>query len=127
MRNNPFILAPIAFIVTLSVIIYFSTRGSSVQEWEFKLQNPMALTTTEETAYTLDNISGIEKDLTFRCNTKTGEGYFSLKSEELSWKSSHCQDMVGAVKEIEERKKEFALLKVQKIDGQVVYQVQRNQ
>ncbi len=127
MKNNGIILAIGAFVLTLGIFLffYYGSSGSSVAVLQFK--NPVKIEAQGELAYSLDNVDGSAKDLTFRCNPKTGEGYFSLKSKNYTWVSSHCQDMVGAVTEIEEGKQPVAILKLSESNNKVFYQVQRNQ
>lgn len=127
MKNNGIILAIGAFVLTLGIflVFYYGSSGSSEAVLQFK--NPAKIEAQGELAYSLDNVDGTAKDLTFRCNPKTGEGYFSLKSKNYTWVSSHCQDMVGAVTEIEEGKQPVAILKLSESNNKVFYQVQRNQ
>jgi hypothetical protein len=126
MKTNGFVMALGAFFLTLMGIafVYFSGGPS---EHTLKLNHPMKMEFDQGLAYSMDNMEGpIEKDFTFRCDLKTGEGYFSLKSKNLAWGSTHCQDMVGAVTEIEEGKKTFALIMVKEIDKRIYYRVERN-
>ena len=127
MKNNGIILAIGAFVLTLGIflVFYYGSSGSSEAVLQFK--NPVKIEAQGELAYSLDNVDGTLKDLTFRCNPKTGEGYFSLKSKNYTWVSSHCQDMVGAVTEIEEGKQPVVILKLSESNNKVFYQVQRNQ
>jgi hypothetical protein len=127
MKNNGIILAIGAFVLTLGIflVFYYGSSGSSEAVLQFK--NPAKIEAQGELAYSLDNVDGTAKDLTFRCNPKTGEGYFSLKSKNYTWVSSHCQDMVGAVTEIEEGKQPVVILKLSESNNKVFYQVQRNQ
>lgn len=125
LKSGP-VLAILTFFFTLIGLVWFNHRTSSSQEFTFFLKNPQKIETPDLVAYTLDRVDGPAKDLTFRCNITTGEGYFSLKSEGLSWASSHCQDMVGAVKDIEEKKKTEAVVHVVIAEQQVSYQVKRN-
>jgi hypothetical protein len=126
MKNNGLILALSAFFITLALIFFLFFRKSAT-EHTLKLNHPSKIEFEQIVAYTLDNMEDrISKDFTFRCDPKTGEGYFSLKSKNLAWSSTHCQDMIGAVSEIEEGKKPFALLMVKEIDKRIYYRVERN-
>lgn len=125
MNNGKGLLyAASAFLATAG-LFFFLFRGGSA-EHELKFHNPQKLEAPDGVAYTLDRVDGEAKDLTFRCNPTTGEGYFNLKSKTLSWASSHCQDMVGAVKDIEDKKKSHAIVRIKEANNQVFYQVQRN-
>lgn len=127
MKSNSILLALGAFIITLGLFFFFFYGQTESSEVVIKFRAPVKLETQGELAYSLDNVDGTAKDLTFRCNPKTGEGYFSLKSKNYTWVSSHCQDMIGAVTEIEEGKQQVAVLKISESSGKVIYQVQRNQ
>jgi hypothetical protein len=127
MKNNGIILALAAFILTLGIFLFFYYGTSGKSEMVLQFNNPMKIEAENELAFTLDNTDGNAKDLTFRCNPNTGEGYFSLKSKNLTWASSHCQDMVGAVTEIQEGKQPVAVLKITEAENKIFYQVQRNQ
>ena len=116
-----------AFIITLGLIFFISRGGESQEEYEVKLHHPQKLENPEGVAYTLDTVDGPAKDFSFRCNPTTGEGFFSLKSKSLSWTSSHCQDMVGGVKDVEDGKKPEATVRIKTTGNQIFYQVQRNQ
>ena len=121
------VLGGIAFIITLAGFFLFSQRTSSSKEYLLSFNNPQKIENPDLIAYTLDQINGQAGNLTFRCNPTTGEGYFSLKSEDLVWSSSHCQDMVGAVRDIEENKNPNAVVNLTVVDKQVSYRVVRNQ
>ena len=127
MNTKGIVLAIVTFIITFGLIRYFSSESSQTIDLEFKFNHPAKIELTEGIAYTLDNSEGPKKDLSFRCDPKTGIGYFSIKSKDIAWGSSHCQDMVGAVIEVEEGKKPFVNLKVKKINNQIFYLVERNQ
>lgn len=127
MKNNGILLALGAFIVTLGIIFFVFFGNTGTSEVVLQFTNPVKIEAAGELAYSLDNTEGTAKDLTFRCNPKTGEGYFSLKSKNYTWISSHCQDMVGAVTEIEEGKQKVAVLKLTESENKIFYQVQRNQ
>lgn len=127
MNIKGIVLAFITFIITFGLIRYFTSGQSQTIDFEFKFHHPTKIEIPDGVAYTLDNEQGPEKDLSFRCNPKTGEGYFSIKSKDLAWGSSHCQDMVGAVTEVEEGKKPFVILKIKKTSNQLYYLVERNQ
>jgi len=115
-----------AFVGTLIIIFFIFNQGSSSSEFEMQFHHPQKIENPDGVGYTLDTVGGPEKDLTFRCNPTTGEGYFSLKSKSLSWASSHCQDMVGGVKDVEDGKKPHATVKFTLAEKQVVYRVERN-
>lgn len=127
MNTKGIILAVITFILTFGIIRYFTSGSATTIDLEFKFHHPTKIEIPDGVAYTLDSYQGQEKELSFRCNPKTGEGYFSIKSKDIAWGSSHCQDMVGAVTEVEEGKKPFVILKLKKINNQIYYLVERNQ
>lgn len=124
--NKGILLAAIGFFVTAMLFAVLFRGSSSNAEHAMKFNNPVKIPNPDLLAYTLDAIDGEAKDLTFRCNPQTGEGYFSLKSKSLSWASSHCQDMVGAVKDIEDGKKPHASVTIKESGNEVFYQVIRN-
>lgn len=126
LKSGP-VLGALAFVLTLVGFYLFSQRTSSTKEYLLSFNNPQKIENPDLLAYTLDQINGPANNLTFRCNPTTGEGYFSLQSENLVWSSSHCQDMVGAVKDIEEKKKPNAVVNLTVVDKQVSYRVVRNQ
>ena len=125
LKSGP-VIAALTFVVTLTLVGLFLASSSTEKELTLTFNNPVKIEAPDVVAYSLDLVDGQARDLTFRCNTSTGEGYFSLKSKDLTWASSHCQDMVGAVRDIEEKKKPSATITVTKASNQVVYRVQRN-
>lgn len=125
LKSGP-VLAILTFIITLVGLVWFNQRSASAKEYLLSFNNPQKIENPDLIAYTLDQINGEAANLTFRCNPSTGEGYFSLKTQNLAWSSSHCQDMVGAVKDIEEKKKTEAVVNLTVVENQVSYQVVRN-
>lgn len=125
LKSGP-VLALIAFVATIFVFAFFFGGVKIEKDVNYKFNNPQKIAHPELQVYTLDLVGGPQKDLTFRCNPATGEGYFSLNSQNLAWASTHCQDMIGAVRDIEENKKNHAIMNIRTVDNQVIYQVERN-
>jgi hypothetical protein len=124
MKKNAIILGIVTFLLILSYLIIQNNK----QDLTIKLNRPVKMEVAQGVAYSLDNMEGpISEDFTFRCDPNSGEGYFSLKSKNLVWSSTHCQDMVGAVSEILENKKPFAVIMIKEVDKRIFYRVQRNQ
>lgn len=126
-NSSGLLYGAIAFATTLGLIFYFTRSSSSPgTEYIVKFHHPQKIEVPDTIAYTMDTVDGAAKDFVFRCNPTTGEGFFNLKSKNLTWASSHCQDMVGGVKDIEDGKKKSATVRIKKEANQVSYQVERN-